>query len=286
MTAGADRLSTGAVASPPWIWDASPLVCGLLIALCVVYLAGMLRLASERRLPTAALSRGLAYGAGIAMLILALLSPLDAWGDQVFAAHMAQHLILMMLAPPLLILGRPVVVGLWALPRNGRHAVAGWWKRSRAVRPVVDWFLSPLVAWLAASAVLWFWHLPKPYGLAFAEPIAHALEHLSFFLTSILFWRVVIADPQSRRLSLGATMIFVMTFAMENAMLAAILIFAPMVLYSVHAVAPEWSPLTPIEDQQLAGVLMWSVTGVVDLVAAGWLFVTWLASSERRTQRG
>ncbi len=199
---------------------------------------------------------------------------------------MAQHLILMMLAPPLLILGRPVVVGLWALPRNGRHAVAGWWKRSRAVRPVVDWFLSPLVAWLAASAVLWFWHLPKPYGLAFTAPIAHALEHLSFFLTSILFWRVVIADPQSRRLSLGATMIFVMTFAMENAMLAAILIFAPMVLYAVHAVAPEWSPLTPIEDQQLAGVLMWSVTGVVDLVAAGWLFVTWLASSERRTQRG
>lgn len=282
MTMAVDRVSAASGASLPWSWNAQPVVCVLLGAVSLLYLAGVWRLKSEQRLPTAALSRALAFSAGTVLLALALLSPLDAWSDQLFAAHMAQHLILMMVAPPLLVLGHPVAVMLWALPRERRHAAARWWQRSHVVRPFVDRARSPLVAWLAASGVLWFWHLPRPYGLAFTEPIAHAFEHLSFFLTSMLFWRVVIEDPQSRRLPLGATMIFVVTFAMENAMLAAILIFAPRVLYDVHAVAPAWSSFTPVEDQQLAGVLMWSVTGVADLVALAWLFVAWLASSDRR----
>ncbi len=282
VTTLVDATSTGGAASLPWLWYAEPVVCVLLATGSLIYLAGIARLKSEQRLPTAALSRGLAFAAGIVLLVVALLSPLDRWGDEMFSAHMAQHLILMMVVPPLLILGHPIVVALWALPHGGRRAVAAWWQTSRMIRPAIDWIRSPLVAWLAASGALWFWHLPKPYGLAFTEPIAHALEHLSFFLASIVFWRVVIEDPQSRRLPLGATMIFVVTFAMENAMLAAILIFAPRILYVVHAVAPAWSPLTPLEDQQLAGVLMWSVSGLADLVALAWLFVAWLASSDRR----
>ena len=285
VTTLVDATSTRGAASLPWLWNAEPVICVLLATVGVIYLAGIARLKGEQRVPTAALSRGLAFAAGIVLLVVALLSPLDAWSDEIFSAHMAQHLILMMLAPPLLILGHPIVVALWALPHDRRRAVAGWWQRSRVVRPIFDWIRGPLVAWLAASGALWFWHLPKPYGLAFTDPIAHALEHLSFFLTSILFWRVVIEHPQSRRLALGGTMIFVVTFAMENAMLAAILIFASKVLYPVHLAAPAWSSLTPIEDQQLAGVLMWSVTGIVDLVALVWLFVAWLASSDRRTQR-
>jgi putative membrane protein len=81
---------------------------------------------------------------------------------------------------------------------------------------------------------------------------------------------------------LGATMLFVVTFAMENGMLGALLIFAPKILYAVHAVAPASSSRTPLEDQQLAGVLMWSVSGIVDLAVLGVLFVAWLRSSDRR----
>ena len=92
-------------------------------------------------------------------------------------------------------------------------------------------------------------------------------------------------DPQSRRLSLAATMLFVLTFAMENGMLAAILTFAPRVLYAPHVAAPPWSPLTPLEDQQLAGVLMWLVTGLIDLGVLAALFVAWLRSGERRLAR-
>ena len=269
----------------PLTWEPDPLVCMLLVIVAATYAAGATRQWRERRLPKDAMSRGLSFAAGIGLLVLTLLSPLDAWGDQLFSAHMAQHLILMMAAPPLLVLGRPVVVTLWSLPRTLRHTVAASWLRGRFVRPLLDFLGAPLPAWLLVSASLWFWHLPRPYTSAFTHPLAHALEHLSFFLTAILFWRVVIDGARQGRLSLGATMLFVVTFAMENAMLAAILIFAPRVLYAVHAVAPAWSPLTPIEDQQLAGVLMWSVTGVVDLFALCLLFVAWLASGERRARR-
>lgn len=269
----------------PWDWSFEPLVCLLLVALCAVYIAGLWRQARERRLPKDAALRALSFACAVAMLVLALMSPLDAWGDELFAGHMAQHLILMMVAPPLLVLARPVVVGLWALPRARRHALAAWWLGSPAARPLDSLVRSPIAAWLLVSAALWFWHLPKPYALAFHYPAAHALEHLSFFLSSILFWRIVIGGPSTGRISTGAVMIFLLTFAMQNAMLAAILIFSPRVLYAVHSVAPPWSPWTPIEDQQVAGILMWSVTGAIDLLALSLLFVAWLASSSQRMQR-
>ena len=266
----------------PWDWSFEPAVIACLVAVSLVYAAGTWRLARERRSVSGARSRGASFIAGVALLVVALLSPLDAWADRLFAAHMTQHLILMMLAPPLLVLGRPVAVALWALPRDARRAVARWWLADRGVRPAVGVLRAPLTAWLASSAALWFWHLPKPYAFAFDDGWAHALEHLTFFFAGILFWRIVLEHPQSRRLSLGAAMLFVATFAMQNGMLGAILIFAPRALYAVHAVAPPWSPLNPLEDQQAAGILMWVVSGTVDLVAIGVLFVAWLGSSERR----
>jgi putative membrane protein len=269
----------------PWQWDVDPFVSGLLLVVAAAYVAGSSRQWMERRQPRSAAARAAAFGAGMLVLVMTLLSPLDAWGDELFAAHMAQHLMLMMVAPPLLLLGRPFIVALWALPAAGRRTVGAWWLRSRRLRSAIDVLLAPLTAWLTASAALWFWHLPQPYGLAFRIPAVHAAEHLSFFLTSILFWRAVIDGPRTGRLSIGATMIFVVTFAMENAMLAALLIFAPKVLYSVHRSAPAWSGLTPLEDQQLAGVLMWAVTGAVDLLALCLLFVALLASAQRRSAR-
>lgn len=289
MSALAGLLPGAALARPwsavPLSWNAEPVVVGCLAASGLLYARGALRLRGEHRWPVAGSARATAFAAGIVLLAVALLSPLDAWAEASFAAHMGQHLILMMIAPPLLILGRPIVTALWALPQPSRHRVARWWRRSRAWRLAIDFIRSPLIAWLAASAALWFWHLPRPYERGLHDPVAHALEHLSFLVSAILFWRVVIEDPQSRRLSLGATMLFVATFAMQNGMLGAILIFAPRVLYPAHAIAPGWSAFTPLEDQQLAGVLMWLVTGLIDLIVLGVLFVTWLASSERRGLR-
>ncbi|MEO8546408.1 MAG: cytochrome c oxidase assembly protein [Burkholderiaceae bacterium] len=279
---GAQLVAVPGAAVMPWSWELQPLVCSLLLVWAAAYGAGLLRQRGERRLPKGTRWRALSFTAGMVLLALALLSPLEAWGDALFAGHMVQHLILMMLAPPLLILGRPVVVALWALPRGRRHFVGAWWLHNRWSRPAYELLVMPLSAWLLASAALWFWHLPRPYALAFHYPLAHAAEHLSFFFTAVLFWRVVIDGPRGGRISIAATMIFVLSYAMQSAMLAAILIFAPRVLYGVHALGPLWSPLTPLEDQQLAGVLMWAVMGVVDLIALCLLFVAWLASAARK----
>ncbi len=266
----------------PWTWTVEPGVVVPLALASAIYAAGVARLAIEGRLPRAGASRAGAFAAGVALLVVALLSPLDAWADGLFSAHMAQHLILMMIAPPLLVAGRPAVTALWALPRAARHRVGAWWRGDSAGARVTDVVRRPLVAWLAASAALWFWHLPKPFDAAFDAPWLHAAEHLTFLASGILFWRVVLDDPQSRRLPLGATMLFVLTFAMENGMLAAILVFAPRVLYAPYVAAPAWSPLSPLEDQQLAGIAMWLVTGVIDLGVLAVLFVAWLRSGERR----
>jgi cytochrome c oxidase assembly factor CtaG len=224
----------------------------------------------------------MSFCGGMLLLSVALMSPLDARADRLFSAHMLQHLILMMLAPPLLIIGHPIAVSLWSLPRDARRGVAAWWSRSAVIRPTIDFVRAPLPAWLLMSAVLWFWHLPKAYAAGLDDAVTHGFEHLTFFLGAILFWRVVIEDAQSRRLALGAAILFVATFAMQNGMLGALLIFAPRVLYAAYAVAPSWSTRTPLEDQQLAGVLMWSVSAVVDLGVLGYLFVAWLGSSDRR----
>ena len=200
MTATAHVEEMPATTSIPWTWEPEPVVCILLVAVAATYAAGALRQWRERRLPKDARWRAFSFAIGVGLLVLALLSPLDAWGDRLFAAHMAQHLILMMLSPPLLVLGRPVVVALWSLPQRWRHAVAEQWLRGRSVRPLMDFLGGPLPAWLLLSAALWFWHLPKPYTLAFTHPFAHALEHLSFFLTAILFWRIVIHGSQQGRL--------------------------------------------------------------------------------------
>lgn len=266
----------------PLQWTVEPAVIACLVAPASVYAAGVRRMTREQRVPSAGASRALAFCAGIGLLVVALLSPLDAWAERSFAAHMAQHLILMMIAPPLLVLGRPIVTALWALPGGSRRAVAAWWNDDILARPAADFILGPMFAWVAASAALWFWHLPVPYAYAYDDAWAHALEHLAFFFGGVLFWRVVIGHSQSRRLSLGATMLFVATFAMHSGMLGALLIFGPRVFYAVHAIAPPWSPFNPLEDQQLAGILMWLVNGAIDLGALAALFVAWLASSERR----
>ena len=268
--------------SVPLGWDLDGPVVACLAVPSLLYAAGVARLARERRWPVNGSARTLAFAAGMALLVVALLSPLDGWADALFSAHMLQHLILMMLAPPLLVLGHPIVVALWSLPSGARRRVAKEWQRSTAFKPAIDALRGPVPSWLLLSAALWFWHLPRPYDHAFDDPVAHVLEHLSFFVGAMMFWRVVIEDPQSRRLSLGATMLFLITFAMQNGMLGALLIFAPKVLYAVHATAPAWSSRTPLEDQQLAGVLMWSVSGVVDLGVLAVLFVAWLRSSDRR----
>lgn len=241
-----------------------------------LYLRGWLRLRKEGNWRRAlGPARMLAFAGGMLPLFAALISPLDALAGQSFAAHMTQHLLLMMVAPPLLVWSRPVFVWLWAFPLQQRRRIGKWWNDARTLQAGFDFLMRPLTVWLLASAALWFWHIPGPYGWALQNEGVHTLEHLSFFLTSLAFWSLVTEPYGPRRTGCGVALAMVATFAMHNSLLGALLTFATVPLY--HAQPATAFGLAPLEDQQLAGLIMWVPAGLIHLTTIALLFVGWLS---------
>jgi putative membrane protein len=255
-------------------WD--PLLFAWIVGAGLVYVAGLVRMGAARRARVVGGRRALAFAGGIASLLAALLSPLDALADELFSAHMTQHLVLLLVAPPLLALGRPYIVWLWALRLAQRRRVGRALMRLRRSSPA-RFIVGPQATWAALTFVLWFWHLPRPYGWALADTSVHLLEHLSFFFVSIAFWNLVEEPYRKRRMGYGTTMLYVASIGLQNGLLGALLTFANHPLYAAHTAAHTLAyGLTPLEDQQLAGVIMWVPASTIHLVALCWLFVRWL----------
>lgn len=219
-----------------------------------------------------------AFGGGLVTLVMALVSPLDALGDALFSAHMTQHLLLILVAAPLIVMGEPLLPMLWAVPAGIRHRIARWWRRAIAVHAIARTAVSPGLAWTLHIGALFFWHIPAPYGWALKHDAVHALEHTSFLGTAILFWWAVLQPTGRRRLSYGASVIYVSTAGMLMGALGAILTFAPFPWYGEHMTTTAAWHLSPLQDQQLAGVIMWVPASLVYLGAAGWFFVKWLGA--------
>lgn len=263
-------------------WTLQPWVLGCLALAAAGYALGVRRLSSERRYTKwRGRLRGCAFTAGIATLFVALASPLDGLSEQLFCAHMTQHLLLMLVAPPLLVWGRPVVTWLWAFPAGRRRAIGRAWQRIFALRAGVQLFSRPLPAWLAGTCALWLWHMPVPYAWALEHPVVHVVEHASFLLTAMAFWAVTLDRSRHMAARGGMAFLFVATFAMQSGMLGALLTFSGQPLYESHLhTAPLWG-LTPLQDQQLAGLIMWIPSSVVHLLTLCVLFVLWLNAAER-----
>lgn len=244
-----------------------------------LYAQGMRRLRQEGNWRRAlGLARPLSFAAGMVALGIALLSPLDALAAQLFSAHMTQHLLLMLVAPPLLVWSRPVFVWLWAFPLERRRRIGRFWTHTRALHGAHAFLMRPTVAWLLASFALWFWHIPGPYNLALANEGVHTVEHLCFFLTSLAFWTLVLEPYGRRDTGPGTALVMVVTFALHNGLLGALLTFAKAPLYRSH-VASAWG-LTALEDQQLAGLIMWVPAGFVHLGTVVLLFAGWMSRQE------
>lgn len=265
-------------------WDLHPGVVGGLAIGAAWYAAGLRRL--WRR---AGRGRGVARwratcaAAALLVLVVALLSPLDALGHALFSAHMVQHLLLLVVAPPLLVAGAPLYVGLWALPDASRRVVARWWHGARRLRAIAGQLLRPIPVWSANVAILWAWHLPAAYDLAVRRDWVHALEHASFLVASFFFWWLLFRHT-GRRMDRGAGIVYVFAAGLQCAALGALLTLSGGAWYAVHAHTTAAFGLTPIEDQQLAGLIMWIPAGLAYLVASAVLFVQWIepASTRRR----
>ena len=216
-------------------------------------------------------------GAGCIAFAAALLPPLHEVSERSFTAHMIQHELLMAVAAPLLVLGAPGAMLLRSLPARGRRAVvrAISWRPTRVVWRAAT---RPFDAWLIHAAAIWLWHVPALFERALENDALHALQHASFLGSGLLFWWTVF-HPR-RKAALGASIVYLFTTAVHTAALGALMTMARAPWYSAYTLGPGAWGLTPMQDQQLAGLVMWIPAGGVYLIAALYTFRRWLRASE------
>jgi putative membrane protein len=222
----------------------------------------------------------MSFGAGWLALLIALISPLHPLGGVLFSAHMTQHEVLMLVAAPLLVLGRPLIPFLWALPIRWRRRL-GRLGRSEWVQAGWHTLTAPLLAWSIHAAVLWVWHAPGLFQATLESELVHTLQHLSFLLSALLFWWALIHGHQGR-MGYGAAVLYLFTTAVHTSILGALLTFSPTLWYPAYLGTTAAWGLTPLEDQQLGGLVMWVPAGLVYILAGLALFASWLHESERK----
>jgi putative membrane protein len=263
------------------MWHAWPAICLVLSLLVLAVSRGWWCLRRKGHAELASGVRLTAYLAGLGVLGMALLSDLDHLQQVLFAAHMVQHELIMMVAAPLMVWADPFPLLLWALPRGVRRAIGGAFKPRARTRRVLVALAAPRTAWLAYVGSLWLWHSPTLYQAALRHESLHALEHVTFLLTSLLFWwHVIQAAPRLRvTLSHWARVGFVLGALAQNEILGVAIAFAGGSLYPYYAAASQPWGLSVIEDQMLAGAIMWIPGGMMYAVAAV-LLVTQLLDVE------
>jgi cytochrome c oxidase assembly factor CtaG len=259
-----------------WSWD--PLVLVPLLVSAGLYATGVVRLWRH-----AGRNRGVktwqaaSFAAGWLLLVAALISPLHWLGERLFTAHMIEHEILMTLAAPLLVLSHPVGAMMWGLPASLRR-LAGRVGRFPAV--ALGWAVlaGPPVATVLHGAALWIWHAPRLYEAALTSPFIHWLQHLSFLVTALVFWWALLwrGERESRY---GLAVFYLFVTALHSGFLGILLTFARAPVYPLQTqAASDWG-LLPLEDQQLAGVVMWVPAGLIYAVAALLMAGVWIAQS-------
>ncbi len=242
-------------------WDWRPDVVLVLVTLASVYASGWWRL-REAGYGRLARTWGLIlYLSGLAVVGVALLSPIAELAHVLLSAHMIQHLLLMMFGAPLLLLGNPLPISLWGLPRRARRAVGRLLTRNAPLRRVL-WAATLMpVAWLLFVVNLWLWHLPAAYQAALRDHLIHDVEHLAFFGTALLFWWPII-EPAPRlheRIPRGFAILYLIAATGQNTLLSALIALPERVLYPYYGASSPSFGLSALDDQAMAGGIMWTM---------------------------
>ncbi len=237
-------------------WNLDPYLIAALLALAAAYLVGVRRLVQRgRALPPPA---PLAFAAGWVVAALALISPLCALSVSLFAARVGQHMILSLIAAPLLAAGLPPLP-LRLRPASGPFLAAGMF-----------------------ALLIWFWHAPAPYALTFASTAAYWAMHVSVIAAAVWLWATLLETEAPRILpAVGAGVLS----CVQMGLLGALLTFAPHPLYAPHALTTVAWGLAPLTDQQLGGAIMWAPGGLVFLAAAMSGLARLLAGGRGRDRR-
>ncbi|HYC46694.1 MAG TPA: cytochrome c oxidase assembly protein [Burkholderiales bacterium] len=259
-------------------WPVDPLGAALMALLAAAYAIGERRLTRRGAARTARRQRAVCFWGGWAALAISLAPPLEPLTAVSFAAHMAQHEIMMLVAAPLLVLSRPLGTLLWGLPRG-----LGAMVQPRALKRAARWCVQPLQAWLIHAAVLWGWHIPSAFEAALRSEPVHWLQHSSFLASAVVFWWAAFAAGRSEYR--GAALLSLFTTAAHTSVLGALLTFSTAIWYPAYALAPRHWALSALEDQQLGGLIMWVPGGMVFILAAVMVAALWLKDLDRRAAR-
>lgn len=243
-------------------WTFDPWITVPLLMVGILYALGTAKL--SRRSPTPRMSNrpSAAYWSGLFLLAVALISPLHYLGEHLFTFHMIEHEIVMAAAAPLIVLARPIGVLFWGLPHPLRRPAMRLVK-SRGVETLWTAATAGIVATLLHALAIWLWHVPALFDATVTSVLLHRLQHLSFFITAVIFWWAVIW-----REGRGAGAWHLFLTMLHTSILGALIAIAPRVVYLAQTrYAADWG-LSSLEDQQLAGIIMWVPGGIVYAGAA------------------
>jgi len=219
--------------------------------------------------------------AGNGVILIALISPIATIGETyLFSVHMVQHLLLEIVAVPLLILGTPA-------------RVVAYFLRWRPLRQIANVLRIPVLAWLIGMTTLWVWHTPFLYNLALENRAVHILEHLCFVVSATIFWAALFDPVQKYRLKMIPAFVYLFTAALTNTLLAILLTFAPAGLYpyylnprdplgALNLIRNQWG-IDPQMDQQMGGAVMWVMGGMVFVLILVFILARWYAGPEEES---
>jgi putative membrane protein len=262
-------------------WDVPPIVTCALVLTALVYLRGWMRIrkTTPERFP---FGRLVCFLGGTLALFVAVASPLDTFSESLLTMHMAQHYIFISVAPPLILFGAPVVPLLRGLPAWFVRILLGPFFRTSLVRRIARFSIRPRVAWIVMNLSFIGWHLPRAYEFALSSESWHNVEHLCFFLTSLLFWWPVIEPWPTRPVAARWILIpYLLLADFVNTGISAFLCFSGRLLYPSYGEIPRPFGLSALNDQAAAGAFMWVLGSIVFLIPA----VAITAQSLSRTHR-
>jgi putative membrane protein len=262
-------------------WTFDPLVILSLSAAAFLYVEGVRNV--RRRHPRSGWPRSSTawYFAGLAMVSVALVSPIDYLADRLFWVHMVQHVLLMMVAAPFMLLGRPITLALMGSSPPVRKRVVGV-THSGFARALG----SPLLGLGCFAAVLWVSHFSWVYDAALTNNLLHAAEHLVFLLAALLFWWPVVArDPGSARLSYPARLLYLFLAMPVMSLLGLVITMSNHVLYAHYRVTAPAYGMTAMVDQGLGGTIMWASSMVIGTLALSAVLIDWMERDDKEAVR-
>lgn len=253
-----------------WNWDPYTLVGGCLLIGLYLFAVGSYRTRNHLAAPYS-FSQTIWFILGIIIILLGQISPLDSLSDNyLLSAHMLQHMLFTVVAPPLLLLGTPG----WLLAPILKKP---FWKRIGLI------FTNPFFAFLVFNINFLIWHFPAAYELTLNNELIHFIEHMTFISTALLFWWPILSPVSDLpRLSYPFQVLYIFAAAIPSTVLGALIVFSPTILYSTYENAPSIYGFDPATDQQVAGVIMAAAENMIYLLFLTIIFFRWLGHEEKK----